>query len=262
MTAPPASGVVLLAAPGSSTDIVARALRRELGDVVLVLEEPVSRVALLRRRVRRLGVLTVLGQLLFLLGVQPHLARQGRGRIAQLRAKHALDARPWDGPVVGVPSVNSDEARQALRDLAPRVVVVNGTRIIGAQTLECVRAPFVNLHAGVTPQYRGVHGGYWALVDGRPDLVGSTVHVVDTGIDTGPVLAQPLFTPQAADSFVTYPINQLAVGLPALLEAVRSAVAGQAPQPVPVRDAVAPSRLRSHPTVWAYLLHRWRSGVR
>lgn len=261
-TSQPASGIVLLAAPGASTNAVANALQAAFGDVVVVLERPVSRAALLRRRVRRLGVWTVLGQVLFLLLVQPQLARKARSRLRSLRSQHGLDVSAWNGRAVHVPSVNSEEARRALRDLAPRVVVVNGTRIIGAETLRSVACPFINLHAGVTPQYRGVHGAYWALVDRRPDLMGCTVHVVDTGIDTGPVLAQPLITGSAQDSFVTYPVRQLGAGLPALLEAVRCVLAGNDLEPVAARDPVAPSRLRSHPTLWGYLRHRLNDGVR
>jgi folate-dependent phosphoribosylglycinamide formyltransferase PurN len=256
------SGVVLLAAPGVSSDVVANALRAAFGDVVVVFEQRVSRWLLLRRRARRLGLVPVLGQLLFQLGAQPLLARAARHRLAELTQLHELDPSPWDGAVVHVPSVNAAVTRQVLRELAPRVVVINGTRIIGPETLTCIAAPFLNLHAGVTPQYRGVHGAYWALVDRRPDLVGCTVHLVDEGIDTGPVLAQPLISPSADDSFATYPMQQLGAGLPALLAAVDTVLRGGVLMLVSVRDHVAPSRLRSHPSLWGYAWHRMRHGVR
>ena len=41
------------------------------------------------------------------------------------------------------------------------------------------------MHAGITPQYRGVHGGYWAVVNNDPEHCGVTIHFVDKGIDTG-----------------------------------------------------------------------------
>ena len=53
--------------------------------------------------------------------------------------------------------------------------------------------PVVNVHAGITPRYRGVHGGYWALAERHPEWVGTTVHLVDPGIDTGAILAQATF---------------------------------------------------------------------
>jgi folate-dependent phosphoribosylglycinamide formyltransferase PurN len=254
--------VVLLAAPGASTDVLANALWDRWPDLVLVLEQPVSRITLLRRRVRRLGVKVVLGQVLFLLLVVPALDRLGRQRVAELREQQGLDVRPWTGPTIHVSSVNADEAREVLAQLGPQVVVVGGTRIIAGATLESVAAPFLNVHAGVTPQYRGVHGGYWALADGRPDLAGATLHVVDTGIDTGPILAQPLISAGPSDSFVTYPSLQLAAALPHLLTAVTSLLEGRELRAVEPRDPGGPSVLRSHPTAWGYLGRRWRRGVR
>ena len=164
-----------------------------------------------------------------------------------------------------------------LRDLAPTVVVVLGTRIISPAVLAAVDCPFVNTHAGITPRYRGMHGGYWALTEGRPDLVGTTVHLVDAGIDTGAVLARTYFAPGPQDSIATYPYLHLASGLPALAEQVARLVAGggaeptsQAPVPPSSATSDAPglapvpgeSRLWWHPTLWGYLARRWRSGVR
>jgi methionyl-tRNA formyltransferase len=137
--------------------------------------------------------------------------------------------------------------------------VVSGTGRIGAETLAAVDAPFLNMHAGITPLYRGVHGGYWALADGRPDLVGTTVHLVDEGLDTGAVVQRRPFEVTADDSFVTYPYLHTAYGLPALLDGVASALRGEI-EPLPPPDL--PSRLRYHPTLWGYLWTRVRTGVR
>ena len=50
-----AAPVVLLAGPGDATAVVYHALERAFGDVTLVQEDPVSHVALARRRAKRLG---------------------------------------------------------------------------------------------------------------------------------------------------------------------------------------------------------------
>jgi methionyl-tRNA formyltransferase len=157
-----------------------------------------------------------------------------------------------------VPSANSPEAIRLLRGLDPAVVVVNGTRILSRELLRCVPAPFVNLHAGITPLYRGVHGGYWALACGDRQNCGVTVHLVDESIDTGAAIFQQPIEPSADDSFVTYPLLQLGVGLPLLTEAVRQVLAGRLEKR---SFPEGPSRLWTHPTLWQYLSHRAR-GVR
>ncbi len=254
--------IVLLAGEGESSNAVYHALVREFGPLTVIQEPDLSWWFILRRRLRRLGYREVAGQVLFALLVVPILRLRGKDRIATIIQRAGMDVSPIDGPVLNVATVNADEVRSALQEASPAVVVVNGTRIISKDILGCVSAPFVNLHAGITPQYRGVHGGYWALAEGRPDLVGTTVHLVDQGIDTGAILAQATFDVERADSFVTYPYLHVAAGIPPLVECVRDILAGKGPTPRPSLGGEQASRLRSHPTIWGYLGRRIRRSVR
>jgi methionyl-tRNA formyltransferase len=248
-----ADSIVVLATPSDVTNIVVNALRREHSNLTLVLEERVSRWQLVKGRYRRLGLLPVIGQLAFI-GIVPRaLRRRSRDRVHEIAKKHGLDDSEPSCPVHRVSSVNTDETRALLGRLSPRVVVVFGTRIIGRTTLRAVNAPFINVHAGITPRYRGVHGGYWALAEGRADLVGTTVHLVDEGIDTGTVIEQVRFIPTARDNFATYPYLHLAAGLPALQRAVGAALSGELRT---TNGPEEPSRLRYHPTLLEYVRFR------
>lgn len=252
--------VVVLASPCAATNVVTNALRSAGIHTVLVVERPIPGRRLAVRRSRRVGVRVVCGQVLFRLAAMPVLEHRARPRIAEILATYHLNDSPVD-PAVRVSSVNDEETRQVLTALSPAVVVVVGTRIIGRSTLACLDAPFVNLHAGITPRYRGVHGGYWALVEGRPHLVGSTVHLVDTGIDTGLVLRQATFEVTKRDSFATYPFLHLAVGVPLVIEVVNEVLTGKG---LVGRDPMdcGDSRLWYHPTLWDYLSARLNRGVR
>ena len=84
-------------------------------------------MALARRRARRLGWPAVVGQLAFTTLALPVLARRGRARVEAILADAGLDTSPVTG-VREVESVNSAESIALLRDLAPAVVVVQGTR--------------------------------------------------------------------------------------------------------------------------------------
>ena len=46
----------------------------------------------------------------------------------------------------------------------------------------------INIHAGVSPYYRGSDCNFWALYDQNPHLVGSTIHLLSDGLDNGPML--------------------------------------------------------------------------
>jgi phosphoribosylglycinamide formyltransferase 1 len=253
------SSVVLLGARCDSTNALFHALSARFGRPHTILEDHISRIEFARRRTRKLGWGTVFGQMLFMAGVAPVLSVSSRARRDHIAREHGLVLTPITGSVVEIRSVNSPAARHALIVADPTIVVVSGTRIISEATLGSVPAPFINLHAGITPRYRGVHGGYWALVDGRPDLVGSTVHVVDRGVDTGPVIEQQFFRVAPRDNFATLPMRHLAAGVPAVLRAVEAALSGS----LPIREAMAgESQLHYHPTAWGYLWRRVTRHVR
>jgi methionyl-tRNA formyltransferase len=240
--------------------MVYHALAARFSGLQVILEEKVSRLQLARRRMKKLGPITVMGQMLFVSVVVPFLKKSGRRRIEVIKKKYKLDDSPICSEVIRVPSVNSPAARDALRRLKPAVVVVNGTRIIGRETLRAVTAPFINTHAGITPHYRGAHGGYWALADGRPDLAGSTVHLVDEGIDTGAIIRQATFAVGPEDSFATYPYLHVGVAIPILIDAVEQ-VLGNRLELRGVRPNL-PSKLHHHPTLWGYFKGRMLSRVR
>jgi folate-dependent phosphoribosylglycinamide formyltransferase PurN len=252
--------VVLLAGPGYSTDVVATYLTSRVPDLVVVVENPQSRLEMARRRARRVGWPPVVGQVLFVALLQPVLRRLGTRRRAAIFRAASLDTA-HRAPSHRVLSVNDDETIALLSSLNPAAVVVHGTRIIAQRVLQSLACPVINMHAGITLRYRGVHGGYWALAEQHPEWVGTTVHLVDPGIDTGGILAQRTFGVSLEDTIATYPDLHLVHGLPLLGAQLDKVMAGAALEPQPT--SIAPgSGFYYHPTIWGYLWLRWRSGVR
>lgn len=82
--------------------------------------------------------------------------------------------------------MNEDLTRQ-IRILHPDIVITNACSIVSAAALSETKAAFINVHNGINPRYRGL-GNIWAFYEERFDLVGVTVHRLDAGIDTGPVI--------------------------------------------------------------------------
>lgn len=84
---------------------------------------------------------------------------------------------------------DTDEAVAARIPQAPALGVAAGWRsIIRQPLLGLPTRGFVNLHPGLLPQSRGKNPNFWALAEGKP--YGVTLHQVDAGIDTGPILAE------------------------------------------------------------------------
>lgn len=72
----------------------------------------------------------------------------------------------------------------------PGLVVSAGfMRILGAAFLDRFAGRVVNTHPALLPAFPGAHAVRDALAHGVR-VTGCTVHVVDAGIDTGPIIAQ------------------------------------------------------------------------
>lgn len=252
------SEIVLLCSDGPSSRAIYNVLTDKFGELTVVLERPVSRLEMAKRRAKKLGYLEVAGQIMFVALVVPVLTNIARKRISQIKLQFGLREDWGAAQIVSVENVNSDETIQLLRELKPRLTVVNGTRIVSSRVLESVNSVFINTHAGITPLFRGVHGGYWALAEGRSELVGTTVHFVDKGIDTGKIIAQAYFKVTEMDNFATYPYLHTAYGIPILISAVEDGLQGK----LEAKEGNGlPSMLRYHPTIWEYFLRWLRTGV-
>ena len=106
-------------------------------------------------------------------------------------------AAAGDGPpleevateVVRVPTLNGEEACAALRRLGADVAISLDNALIREATFALPPLGTLNVHHGAVPEYRGGPPVFWELRDER-DIVGFTIHLIDAGIDTGPVLAR------------------------------------------------------------------------
>ena len=154
--------------------------------------------------------------------------------------------------VVRVPTLNSEAARAALRRLGADVAVSLDNAIIREETFALPPHGTINVHHGAVPDYRGGPPVFWELRDGR-DTVGFTIHRIDAGIDTGPVLARGEVPIERRRTFA----ETLAATIPRLHEASLDALervlaaASFVGEPQP-----AAGRHRTTPTLQDYLAVR------
>ncbi len=62
-------------------------------------------------------------------------------------------------------------------------------RVLGAPVTETWRSRWLNVHPALLPSFPGMHGVADALAHGAK-VTGVTVHFVDDGVDTGPIVLQ------------------------------------------------------------------------
>ena len=98
-----------------------------------------------------------------------------------------LDCAPWKTKLEGAAE---DECIRLLREAGVDTVVLAGfMRIVKPGLLAAFPNRVVNIHPALLPAFPGVHSWAQAL-DYGCKVAGVTVHFVDAGTDTGPILVQ------------------------------------------------------------------------
>ncbi len=244
--------IVFLASDCESSRWVYNELIKSLEIDAAIIEQPLSKKTLIKRRIKKIGFTKVLGQIIFSAVVVPVLKMKAKNRRNFLIKDYKFDFTDFpEGKTKRISSVNDDNCRILLAQIQPDIIVVNGTRIISKKILESCNAVFINMHVGITPQYRGSHGGYWALYNKDSQNFGTTIHRVDSGVDTGAVLKQVFTTPAKEDNFTTYPLLQTNIGIDALTEVLEQALKDNLTETTHAEKG----NLYHQPTVWQYLLN-------
>ena len=100
-----------------------------------------------------------------------------------------LDWQTWcRRQVLVTTKPNDGESLAWLDQLEPDLLLVFGGKILAPPWFEQPRLGAMNLHYGITPDYRGSESVVWAAYHRNWSKVGATVHYLDDGIDTGPVI--------------------------------------------------------------------------
>lgn len=90
--------------------------------------------------------------------------------------------------------------------LEPDLVVLAGfMRVLGSPLLDRFPGRIINVHPALLPSFPG-HSGPQDALDGGVRISGCTVHIVDAGVDTGPIIAQaavPVLADDTPDSLHT-----------------------------------------------------------
>ncbi|WP_431160429.1 formyl transferase [Flagellimonas beolgyonensis] len=217
----------------------------------------------IKRRIKKMGIFTVCQQFLFCQMVIPMLIRVGKRRINEIVGKFKIENPIGHEEAIEVENINDKRTLDYLKQKAPDLVIVHGTSILSSSTLSQIDCPIINFHIGITPRYRGLHGGYWALYNKDEENFGSTVHFVDSGIDTGDVIVQKRIKPTKADNFYTYHILQTVGCLDCFDHAIEHInQRTQTAKKKKTNKKKEISKFYSHPTISQYFYGRLFLGVK
>jgi phosphoribosylglycinamide formyltransferase-1 len=84
----------------------------------------------------------------------------------------------------------NESLTDAVFAFGPDLVVLAGfMRVLGPPLLERMPGRIINVHPALLPSFAG-HSGPQDALEAGVRITGCTVHVVDAGVDTGPIIAQ------------------------------------------------------------------------
>ncbi len=94
-----------------------------------------------------------------------------------------------DGRCLPLNNINKEEGLESLANTNPDLILsIRYGLILQEQAISVPKLGVLNLHSGKLPEYQGVMATFRALLQGDDEL-GTTLHrIVDSGIDTGPVI--------------------------------------------------------------------------
>lgn len=114
-------------------------------------------------------------------------AAQAGVATAVVSMEEYADREAWNGGLIS-----------AVEAFEPDLVVLAGfMRVLGPAFVE--RFVTINVHPALLPSFPGAHGARDALAYGVK-ITGCTVHLVDAGVDTGPIIAQAAVPVEADDT--------------------------------------------------------------
>jgi folate-dependent phosphoribosylglycinamide formyltransferase PurN len=100
-------------------------------------------------------------------------------------------AAAYKFPVVTCADQNSTRAIAQLKRWSPDLAIFTGGNILRRNLLQVPRLGVLNAHLALLPEIRGMSSPEWSLLCGVP--LGITIHLIDSGIDTGPILLRREF---------------------------------------------------------------------
>jgi methionyl-tRNA formyltransferase len=231
--------------PVYTVPFIKEVVRARAGDVCALVVAGGNRLTIGRKRSRK----AYLASLALIMG-PVHFARYA-ARTVGYRARVKLAERAGMGrspsleefarelgiPFYRVPSVNDPAFLAEARRLAPDVIINQTQNILKRDFLSVARLGVLNRHNALLPLNRGRLTPFWVLYKGEA-RTGVSIHFVDEGIDSGPILVQKSFPVEPGDDFNAVVRKNYRIAGQAMLEALDLLEAGL-PDTLPNDDARA-----------------------
>ncbi|MGE4280739.1 MAG: formyl transferase [Magnetospirillum sp.] len=130
-----------------------------------------------------------------------------------------------------VDSINDAETEEFLRAFAPDIMLsARFSLIFRRNVFDIPRYGTYNVHPGALPRYAGLFAPFRCMLEGG-DSIGCTLHRVDDGIDTGPIIGIGWLPVDPSRSLLWHVVNTYGTGLELFFHMLDGLRRGEEPQP-------------------------------
>ncbi len=165
------------------------------------------------------------------------------------RTLHDLSRR-YGFPLLTAPDLNGRRAENALQSARPDAVAFTGGGLIRSGLLAIPRLGVLNCHMGILPEFRGMDVVEWAILEAGPaePKIGLTLHLMDRGVDTGPILLRHALDLREGDTREKIRRRLEPAMVRLMLEGIRGLRDGSL-QPRPQQEAAGRQYFVLHPRI-------------
>ena len=116
--------------------------------------------------------------------------------------------------------INSDEVIEDIESCGAKFIAVFGSSIIRQPLIGAFQNRIVNMHLGLSPYYRGSGTNFWPFFDSKLEYVGTTIHLIEAGVDSGPIIHQCRPTIEEFDSPHTIGCKAILMGTELMIKSI------------------------------------------
>lgn len=122
--------------------------------------------------------------------------------------------------------LNSRQTLEHFLNEGVDTVLVYGTNLIREPLLSAWTGRMLNMHLGLSPYYRGTATNFFPLLNDEPEFIGATIHMIDPGIDSGPIIRHARPNIVAGDRPHSIGCKAIMAGVDAMLASLEELQAG------------------------------------
>lgn len=173
-----------------------------------------------KKRVKRYGILKTVNKYLFL-----KIKRNEKNDSIIKKLYFHPDTEKinyrYDSDEMITYDINSKEVENFIRSKCPDIIIVCGSNIIKPNIFEIPLKGTINIHCGITPDYRSANPVEWAIYNRDFQKIGVTIHYVDEGLDTGNIISQKTVKVEKGDSVTSLYCKNIVNGGELMIRAIQ-----------------------------------------